>query len=68
MHNGDHGIIIPPGDASAIEKAILMLMQNNNLKAIGLKGRKHVEENFSIHKMVTNLESYLLEKIESGKA
>jgi len=68
MRNGDHGTIIPPGDASAIEKAILLLMQNNNLKTMGLEGKKHVKENFSIHKMVTNLESYLLEKIESCKA
>jgi len=67
MRNGDHGTIIAPGETSALEKAILELSQNNDLKNIGLKGKEHVAENFSINKMVTNLESYLLEKIEAKK-
>jgi len=51
-----------------LKKAIISLIQSNNLKELGMKGKKHVEENFSIDKMVTNLEQYLLEKIEARKA
>ncbi len=68
MLDGDHGSIIQPGDTTGLKKAIISLIQSNNLKELGLKGKKHVEENFSIDKMVTNLEQYLLEKIEARKA
>ncbi|MBI9064143.1 MAG: glycosyltransferase [Marinilabiliaceae bacterium] len=65
MNNGEHGITIPPGDPKALEEAILQLMGENELKTLGTKGQQHVEKNFSIERMVENLENHLLEQIAS---
>jgi glycosyltransferase involved in cell wall biosynthesis len=54
------GIFVEPGNAEALAKAINMLRSNpEKARAMGMKGRKYLEENFSRGKMVDKLEIIL---------
>jgi len=42
--DGEHGIVVPVRDKEALERAILSLYENRDLREeLGAKGRKHIE-------------------------
>lgn len=67
MHNEQHGIVVPPTDSEALKNSIIKLIKGNGLVALGQNGKKHVEENFSIKKMVDQLEAHLLNKMKTQR-
>ena len=64
MINKKHGLIIPSADSEAIKSALNELLTQNSLLALGAEGKKHVQTNFLISKMIDNLESHLLGKMQ----
>ena len=63
--DGETGYIIPPNDVDALERAILKLYNNPELrKGMGQKGRKRVENHFTLEKMIQNIENYYLETLQ----
>jgi glycosyltransferase involved in cell wall biosynthesis len=55
--DGESGILVPPRDPDAIAKAILRLSTDKVLaQNLGLGGRKRVENEFSVEKMVNTTE------------
>ena len=66
--NGETGILIPPNDAGALVQAILKLYQNPELRlSMGNKARQHVERNFSLQKMINNMEEFYIQLCENEK-
>ena len=48
MTTTDAGIMVPPGDSESLAKALIMLANQKQLRdAMGNRGRKIVEDNFS---------------------
>lgn len=60
------GLLVPPGDPSALAAAVLSLLKNPTLATeMGRKGRARVEQQFSIKRMVAETEAiydHLLDK------
>jgi len=55
--DGINGILIPPKDSSAIAQAIIRLINDRESgKKLGLAARKRVEQEFSVEKMVAEIE------------
>jgi len=53
VDDGETGILVPPGDTKKLAEAIISLIQNKSMREMmGKKGRKRVEEQFSIEKNV----------------
>ncbi len=67
MVHKKHGLIIPPADPLAIKRALNELITQNSLLALGSEGKRHVQSNFLISKMIENLENYLLSKMQENK-
>ena len=63
MIDKKHGLIIPSADSEAIKSALNELTTHSNLSTMGFEGKKHVQANFSIAKMIENLENCLLRKV-----
>lgn len=56
--NNETGILVPPQDSDAIAKAIRYLIKNPNIAvAMGKRGRKRVEDHFTIDKMISEYSS-----------
>ncbi len=56
--DGENGILIPPGDPSALAKAIIVAINNKELcRNLGLMARRRVGESFSLKKMVAEMEN-----------
>jgi glycosyltransferase involved in cell wall biosynthesis len=56
VENEKTGILVEPGDASALAEAILRLLLDENLKkSMGKAARKRVVQLFSWEKVVENL-------------
>jgi L-malate glycosyltransferase len=52
------GMLVPPADAQALADAIMPLLQNKAIAIrYGAEGRKRVEEQFSLDKMIKNYET-----------
>jgi L-malate glycosyltransferase len=52
--DGQTGILVPPGDVSAIVHALKTLIENPDMrKSMGQAGRKHVEMNFDLQTQVS---------------
>lgn len=63
--DGVTGFLVPPGDAHAFAEAILSLLRDPPLaRAMGCAGRRRVEENFSVERMVSLIEKTYLELME----
>lgn len=57
VQDGESGFLVPPGDPSALAGAILKLHHDNELAAkLGLAGRRRVEQQFCIHRMISSYE------------
>jgi glycosyltransferase involved in cell wall biosynthesis len=60
--DGETGMLIPPGNSTELAAAISYLLKNNNLrKKMGTKGRKRVEELFTMEKNVKSIEKLYIE-------
>jgi glycosyltransferase involved in cell wall biosynthesis len=55
--DAESGILIPPGDPDAIAEAILRLNADKELaQSLGLEGRRRVEKEFTVERMVSETE------------
>ena len=63
MQDQKHGFIIPPADPEALSRSILKMVEDKNCRDMGLEGKKHVANNFTVDKMVDEIESFLEEGI-----
>ena len=51
--NGETGILVEPGDAAALARAIQTILTNpEGARQMGLRGKRHVQENFAIATVV----------------
>lgn len=65
LHNVT-GILIPPKNPAALAQAMIRLLHNPELAfQLGCSGRKRVEENFSLERMLEKLRTLYLELSES---
>lgn len=66
--DGQTGLLIPFGDPHALADAMLYFLQNPDVaRQFGEAGRRRVEENFTIERMVRETESIYEKLMESGK-
>jgi glycosyltransferase involved in cell wall biosynthesis len=57
VRDGETGILCPPGDASTLAATLLRLADDAALtRRLGEAARRHVEQNFTLHRMVTEYE------------
>jgi len=57
--DGKTGFLAPPANASAIADAVVRILTDKTLaKSMGLCAKKHVEENFSMEKMMARIEVF----------
>lgn len=67
IENGRTGILVPPGDARALQEAIVHLRDNPDVACrLGKNGRKHVEQYHSLDSWVLNVQHVLREVIEGS--
>jgi len=60
----DSGIVVPPDDVQQMSKHTLRILQSKTLaKNIGSLARQHIIENFSVQKMIDEVEKFLLQKL-----
>jgi glycosyltransferase involved in cell wall biosynthesis len=63
--NGKYAHLIPPADSKAITDAIIKALgQQERFYRMGEEARIFVRENFSMERMINNLEKYILEQLE----
>nr|WP_321406974.1 glycosyltransferase [uncultured Carboxylicivirga sp.] len=67
MEDKKHGLIIPPANKDELVKTILSMIDCKNYQEMGLNAKKHVAENFTIDKMVDEIESFLLLELAKKK-
>jgi glycosyltransferase involved in cell wall biosynthesis len=66
--HGENGLLFEPGDAADLAKQVRGLLEGPVLlRKLAEGGRKTAEERFDIHKMVANLEAYLMKVIENSR-
>ena len=55
MLNGESGLLVRPGDVTALADALadLLVRPREELTAMGAKGRDHIVRNFSLERMCT---------------
>jgi glycosyltransferase involved in cell wall biosynthesis len=70
--DGHSGFLVPPGDPDALAKQILFLLNNPAVAAsVGNAGRKRVQEDFSLNRMVReycSLYQRALNRIKNGRS
>jgi rhamnosyl/mannosyltransferase len=67
--DGETGFVVPPGDPSALARKIDLLVQDQELqKAMGQKGRRRVEQEFSKEIMIERTLRIYEEVLEGGGA
>lgn len=55
IEDGSTGLLVPPGDAKALAKAILRLINDRDRSVkMGLNGRRRIEGHFTLDKMIDN--------------
>ncbi|MBN1635429.1 MAG: glycosyltransferase family 4 protein [Deltaproteobacteria bacterium] len=65
---GDAGILVPPGDAKALETAIVDLLDNpEKQKKLGKAGYERVLKNFTWHNTAMNIEQLYREAIHAHR-
>jgi glycosyltransferase involved in cell wall biosynthesis len=64
--NGEEGLLVPPGDASAIYNAIEIIADDHEKReAIGRNAAQRIKDLFDEERMVNELEAFLIEKRKS---
>jgi glycosyltransferase involved in cell wall biosynthesis len=67
--DGVTGLLVPPADAAALSAAIVRLAGDEALRTkLGAAGRRHVQEHFSLEKMVARYRAVLLDSSHSSPA
>jgi len=62
LADGETGLLVPPGDASALAEKILLLLHDADLRRqIGERGREMALQRFSAERMIRELEGSFLE-------
>lgn len=64
MIEEEHGVITNAGDSEVLQKAIIEMLNNKDLRKLGENAKHHVSTTFSIERMANDLESYLLQLIQ----
>jgi glycosyltransferase involved in cell wall biosynthesis len=67
--DGETGVLVPPAEASAIDRAVERLVfgkTDEERRAMGERGRAHVQENFALDRMVDEYEK-LFERAVEGR-
>ncbi|MGD0336270.1 MAG: glycosyltransferase [Candidatus Omnitrophota bacterium] len=58
INDGQTGILVPPGDAERLSSAIVGILSDRiALRQMGKAAREHIEQSFSLEKMVTHTAS-----------
>jgi glycosyltransferase involved in cell wall biosynthesis len=58
--DGEHGLLVPPGDARALAQAVLSLIADPaRMEAMGMAGRARIEDVFDKEKTNAAMEAYL---------
>ena len=58
--SGETGVLVPPGDSSALTEALVGLLSNSALRgALGAAGRRRVQDHFSPDSQVPLVEAAL---------
>ena len=66
--HGETGFLVPPGDAKALARAILSVLEDKEgALRFGMAGRKRVEERFSLNIMLRNYENHFEQVINARK-
>ena len=66
IDNNVTGILVPPGDANSLSRAIVALMNNDELrKKMGVAGRLNVENKFSLENNVRKTEEIYLNVLKA---
>jgi len=61
IKDGENGILVPAKDSDALAKSIMKIFSDRDrAESIGLAARKHVEEHFSVEKMIRETEKAYL--------
>jgi len=67
VEEGLTGLLVPPGDVSALGDALLDLLRDpRKARRMGLAGRRRVERHFSLERMLDEVERLFEEVIEKG--
>jgi glycosyltransferase involved in cell wall biosynthesis len=67
VEEGRTGLLVPPGDVSALGDALLDLLRNpQQARRMGRAGRRRVERHFSLERMLDEVERLFEEVIEGG--
>ncbi len=63
---GETGVIVPPGDAQALAEGLrqLLLLSDEERKALGRRARQQIVDKFSTEKMVAATESFLMDLLK----
>jgi len=68
VRNGENGLLVPPGNAEMLSKAIQKLLDNPEVRReLGLKGRKIVEEEFTMERKIHETEKLCNSLLEKSK-
>ena len=66
--DGKTGLLVPPGDSSAIANAVIRILRDRTQpESMGKCAKKHAEEVFSMEKMMSEIEN-LYESLTNGKS
>lgn len=69
IHDGETGLLCPPGDAAAVAEAIITLLRDPALRRrLGARGRELVRERFSWQYMTAELEALYNEALAGRNA
>jgi L-malate glycosyltransferase len=72
IEDGENGLLVPPSDPAALARAILTVLENDDLaRSLGGAGRRCVEQRFSLEMMMRRTEGLyvsMLEKARRGRA
>jgi glycosyltransferase involved in cell wall biosynthesis len=67
MIEGQHGLLVPPGDVSALGTAMKHLLVNRELRSrFGTAGRTHVLENFSRRRQAERVRDLYVQLCSAG--
>lgn len=63
---GETGVIVPPGDAQALAEGLrqLLLLSDEERKALGRRARQQIVDKFATEKMVAATESFLMDLLK----
>ncbi|MFH1572455.1 MAG: glycosyltransferase family 4 protein [Acidobacteriota bacterium] len=69
VRDGENGILVPPRDPAALAAALLRLSRNpEEARAMGQRGRRRVEEEFTLERKIRETEELCSSLLESNTA